>query len=139
MQLCSGYLAGQRVPGRPDDEINELFDHGASRRRAVLLRCAPAPWSSAHAPPGSVVLSELRPPPVWWSPPKPDESPAEPPRICGSRALCLLAGSGCPSRGDPGGGGGGWGGGGKGARGMEGVGRWPWTSERMIRTLMKRR
>ena len=85
MQLCSGYLAGQRVPGRPDDEINELLDHGASRRRAVLLRCAPAPWSSAHAPPGSVVLSELRPPPpVRWSPPKPDKSPAEPPRIAGA-------------------------------------------------------
>ena len=85
MQLCSGYLAGQRVPGRPDDEINELLDHGASRRRAVLLRCAPAPWSSAHAPPGSIVLSELRPPPpVRWSPSKPDESPAEPPRIAGA-------------------------------------------------------
>jgi hypothetical protein len=95
MQLFSGYLAVQRVPGRPDDEINELLDHGASRRRTVLLRRAAAGPLSAHAPPGSVVLSELRPPPVRSSPPKPDESPAEAPRICGSRAFCL-AGSGCP-------------------------------------------
>ena len=112
---------------------------GARCSYAARLRRAPAALMHHHL--ASVVLSELRPPPVRWSPPKRNESPVEPPRISGSRARPLPRRIRLPEgRGS-----------GRGRRwlgrrgersGREGGGRgwrWPWTSERMIRMLMKRR
>jgi hypothetical protein len=113
----SGYREGQtgRVPGRPDDEIDELLDHGASRRSVGLpTLCGGggggSPRSStttrARLPlpaPSSFRKSELRRPAC---------------KVAATRTGGNLRGaaSDLPRRirraeGDPGGRGGGWGGG----------------------------
>ena len=132
-----GISGGKGVPGRADDEINELLDHGAlspARGAPTLCRGGASPRSST-TPRASrlVLLSELRPSPARWRPPGPEECSAEPPRIC--RGARPSASPDPAARGDPGGGRRWLGGGRGGASERE---QWPRASG-MIRTLMKRR
>lgn len=102
-------------------------------------RCSYAtPRSSSHAPPpGSILLSELCPRLSGGA--HRNRMNPWPSRLgfAGAAPSLCLTGSGCPR-------GSGRGrlvgeAGGKGAREGGRGGRWPWASERMIRTLIKRR
>nr|CAB3449228.1 unnamed protein product [Digitaria exilis] len=124
------------VPRRPDDEINELLDHGAVRPGGPTMRSGEASQrsSTARAPPASSSSLNYAPRQRGGSRPHRLNPPRSRPGSAARRALCL-AGSGGP-RGSGSEGGGGWeAGGGGGTSERE---QWPRASG-MIRTLMKRR
>ena len=135
-----GISGGKGVPGRADDEINELLDHGAfssARGAPTLCRGGASPRSSTTpAPPCSSSSRNYAPRLPGGA--RSDQRNAPRSRLgsAAGRAPLCLAGSGGP-----------WGSG-RGGRPQAVVGRrggganereqWPLASG-MIRTLMKRR